>query len=131
MQERRIDSRLLCADLVETVWQDASGRQQRHMANLEDISLSGICLQAETQVPAGTSISMCYGDGELVGTVRYCVFRDCGYFLGIEFEEGCRWSTQHFRPQHLVDPRELVEQAMRRHLANFDACNSDLPASAQ
>lgn len=131
MQERRTDSRLLCADLVETSWQDASGRQQRHVANLEDISLCGICLQAETQVATGTRISMCYGDGELVGTVRYCVFRDRGYFLGIEFEEGCRWSTQHFRPQHLIDPRELVEQAMRRHLANFDAGNRDLPASVQ
>lgn len=131
MQERRVDSRLLCADLVETIWQDASGHPQRHTANLEDISLCGICLQAETHVPTGTRISMCYGDGELIGTVRYCVFRDSGYFLGIEFQEGCRWSTQHFRPQHLVDPRELVEQAMRRHLANFDVRNGELPASAQ
>lgn len=131
MQERRIDSRLLCADLVETIWMDATGRPQRQVANLEDISLCGICLQTETQVATGTRITMSYGDGELIGTVRYCVLRDGGYFLGIQFEEGCRWSTQHFRPQHLVDPRELVEQAVRRHLAHPQARATNLPAPAQ
>jgi hypothetical protein len=43
------------------------------------------------------------------------VFRDGGYFLGIQLEDGCRWSTKHFRPQHLVDPRRLVELALARY----------------
>lgn len=115
MQERRTDTRLLCAELVEVIWKDRSGLQQRRVANLEDISLTGICLQVENPMLAGTAVVMRYGDGELVGVVRYCTFRDDGYFLGIQFEEGCRWSTRHFRPEHLVDPRELVEQAMLRH----------------
>jgi len=115
MDERRTDTRLLCAELVELAWEDDSGRKRRRVANLEDISLSGICLQVEAAIPAGTAIRMSYGDGELVGMVRYCVFRDIGYFLGIELEEGCRWSTKHFKPQHLLDPRELVDRAMLRH----------------
>ncbi|MGA8028298.1 MAG: hypothetical protein WB992_14235 [Bryobacteraceae bacterium] len=115
MQERRTDTRLLCAELVEVTWKDKSGRQQRRVANLEDISLEGICLQVENPMLAETAVTMRYGDGELVGVVRYCSFRDDAYFLGIQFGEGCRWSTQHFRPQHLLDPRELVEQAMSRH----------------
>ncbi|MBV9613076.1 MAG: hypothetical protein JO091_11425 [Acidobacteriaceae bacterium] len=115
MDERRTDTRLLCAELVEVIWQDDAGRKRRRVANLEDISLSGICLQVEKAISPGTSIRMSYGDGELVGTVRYCVFRDIGYFLGIQLEDGCRWSTRHFKPQHLLDPRELVDRAMSRH----------------
>lgn len=115
MEERRTDPRLLCAELVEVSWKDASGRQRRRVANLEDISLTGICLQLESRLPKGALLSMHYGDGELVGTVRYCVFRDNAYFVGIRFEEGCRWSTRHFRPQHLLDPRELVDRVLRRH----------------
>jgi hypothetical protein len=118
MDERRTDPRLLCAELVEVSWKDASGRQRRRVANLEDISLTGICLQMESRLPEGALLSMNYGDGELVGTVRYCVFRDNAYFVGIRFEEGCRWSTKHFRPQHLLDPRELVDRVLRRHEAS-------------
>lgn len=114
-QERRTDNRLLCAELVEGIWIDQRGVQRRRVANLEDISISGVCLQVESAVLPGTHIAVNYGDGQLVGTVRYCVFRDGGYFLGIQLEDGCRWSTKHFRPQHLVDPRRLVELALARY----------------
>ena len=48
------------------------------------------------------------------GKVKYCVFREIGYFLGIEFEAGSRWSRNDFRPQHLLDPRRLVNRAANR-----------------
>jgi hypothetical protein len=118
IEDRRTDPRLLCADLVEVVWTDTSGRQRRRVANLEDISLTGICLQMESLLPEGTLLSMHYGDGQLVGTVRYCAYRDSAYFLGIRLEEGCRWSTRHFRPQHLLDPRALVQRAIQRYESN-------------
>ncbi len=72
-------------------------------------------MQIECAVLPGTHIAVHYGDGQLVGVVRYCMFRDGGHFLGIQLEDGCRWSTKHFVPQHLVDPRQLVELAMIRH----------------
>ena len=128
MKERRSDPRLLCAELVEVVWSDQSGRQRRRIANLEDISLTGICLQMEGRVPEGTLVTMHYGDGKLVGTVRYCVFRDAAYFLGIRFEEGCRWSTQHFIPQHLLDPRELMERALNRYETDPTSPARETPA---
>jgi hypothetical protein len=128
MKERRTDPRLLCAELVQVVWKDQSGQQRRRVANLEDISLTGICLQMESLVPEGTLLSMQYGDGQLVGTVRYCAFRDNAYFLGIRFEEGCRWSTRHFRPEHLLDPRELVDQAIQRYKSNSDPAPLQRPA---
>jgi hypothetical protein len=117
-QNRRDDNRLLCAEIVQLVWEDPSGRQRRSVANLEDISLSGLCLQVENPIPTGTPIAMEYGDGELVGTIRYCRFQEWGYFLGIELLDGCRWSSQHFRPQHLLDPSDLLDQAVMRHQAN-------------
>ena len=129
MDERRIDNRLLCAELVEVTWEDEAGRKRKRVANLEDISLTGICLQLEKAVPAGTEMRMSYGDGELVGIVRYCVYRDIGYFLGIQLEEGCRWSTQHFKPQHLLDPHELLNRAMHRHEAQkSENSNEPIPA---
>lgn len=115
MQERRTDTRLLCADLVNLIWTDGMNRQHRRVANLEDISLCGLCLCAEVPLSEGTEVRVHYGDGELVGVVRYCIFRQIGYVLGVEFSEGCRWSTQHFRPQHMIDPRQLVQEAMKRH----------------
>jgi hypothetical protein len=123
MQEKRADNRLLCAELVEVVWQPESGKQRRSIANLEDISLCGACVQIEREISPGTTIAINYGDGELLGTVRYCLYRELGYFLGIELNESSRWSSQHYKPQHLLDPLELVEQAVLRRTANqLDGC---------
>ena len=105
---------MLCADLVDVQWQDQVGRTRRGVANLEDISLSGACLQVERPVPLGTAFHISYPNGELSGTVKYCVFREIGYFLGIEFEPGSRWSQRQFRPQHLLDTRKLVTRAINR-----------------
>jgi ribulose bisphosphate carboxylase small subunit len=114
MKERRIDPRLLCAELVELVWTDQRGFQQRRIANLEDISLCGACVQVESPMPCGTAVSMHYGDGQLSGIVRYCLYQGIGYFLGVEFDEDSRWSPKHFKPQHLLDSRQLVKAAARR-----------------
>jgi len=116
--EKRIETRMLCADLVDVQWKDPNGRTRRGVANLEDISLSGACLQVERPVPPGTAFRITYPNGELTGKVKYCVFRDIGYFLGIEFEPGSRWSERHYRPQHLLDPRRLVTHAEDRPADN-------------
>ena len=114
MFDRRIEPRMLCADVVDVQWKDQNGRTRRGVANLEDISLSGACLQVERPVPLGTAFRISYPNGELAGKVKYCVFREIGYFLGIEFEPGSRWSQRHFRPQHLLDPRRLVGRVTNR-----------------
>lgn len=116
--DRRIEPRLLCADLVDVQWKDQTGRVRRSVANLEDISLSGACLQVDRPVPLGTPYRITYPKGVLLGKVKYCVFREIGYFLGIEFEVGSRWSRSDFRPQHLLDPRHLVNRATDRLAAN-------------
>lgn len=115
MVDRRFEPRMLCADLVDIQWKDPNGRLRRGVANLEDISLSGACLQVERPVALGSPLQINYPNGgELAGRVKYCVFREIGYFLGIEFDDGSRWSQRDFRPQHLLDPRRLVSRTINR-----------------
>jgi hypothetical protein len=119
MLDRRIEPRLLCSDLVDVEWTDKTERLRRCVANLEDISLSGACLQLDRPIPLGSPMRITYPKGELVGIVRYCVFREIGFFLGVEFEDGCRWTQRRFRPQHLLDPRKLVMRAVNRNTRNL------------
>src|SRR5882724_9024046 len=102
MQERRSEVRMLCADMVEVCWKDRTGRDWRVMALLEDISQSGACLQLETAVPQGTQIRLECPKKKLEGLVRYCVYREIGYFVGMEFDSSSRWSKKQFKPQHLL-----------------------------
>jgi hypothetical protein len=101
---------MLCADLVDVRWRDKGGQSKRLIANLEDISLSGACLQVDNAIPMGSLVRITYPKGEFSGVVRYCHFREIGYFVGIQFEPGCKWSSKDFRPLHLLDPRKLSKK---------------------
>jgi hypothetical protein len=111
MQERRTESRLLCAELVELLWKDPAGQTYRRLANLEDISSSGISLQADFAISSGSPVTIRYRERDLNGIVRYCLHREFGYFLGIRLESICNWSDERYRPEHLFDPAELLEKA--------------------
>ena len=99
---------MLCADLVNIQWTDDTGRTHRAIANLEDISLSGACLQLDHAIPLNTKLRISYPKGQMEGIVRYCVYREIGYFIGLQFHEGSGWSRKAFKPQHLFDPRRLT-----------------------
>jgi hypothetical protein len=105
MLDRRAEPRLLCADLVEIEWTDKNGDIRHCAANLEDISQSGLGLQVEQPVPLLTTVHIRHERGELVGKIKSCVLRHSGYLLGVEFEQGFRWSPGSFRPRHLMNPR--------------------------
>lgn len=113
MQDRRLQPRLLCADLVNLQWREEDGRTRRAVANLEDISLSGACLQLDQAIPLRTVVRISHPKGYLIGQVKYCVYREIGYFLGVEFEPGSSWSRKQFKPQHLFDPRRLANKPRR------------------
>jgi hypothetical protein len=108
----------MCAELVEAHWNDKAGRLPGDAANLEDISLSGACVQLETPVEKGTRITVNYGDGEMPATSALAWIETWAYFLGLQFENGCEWSTKRFRPQSMLDPRELVLRAAKRRRAD-------------
>jgi hypothetical protein len=114
MQDRRSEIRMMCADVIEASWRDRQGRRRRSTALLEDISRSGACLQLERPVPLGAMLALRCHSRELVGVVRYCVFREIGYFVGVEFGAGCEWSERQFKPQHLLNLQKLLEHKPRR-----------------
>jgi hypothetical protein len=114
MTERRADDRMLCAELVEIIWDNNSGREQRRVANLEDISPGGICLQTERAITVGASVVVRCRAGAFAGTVRYCLYRGLGYFLGVQFAQGVKWSRQEYKPEHLLDPHLSAVREPRR-----------------
>jgi hypothetical protein len=113
-QERRSEARMLCADMVEIRWKDRSGKQKKATALLEDIASSGACLQMEAPVPLGVEISWDSPKQFFSGYVRYCVYREIGYFLGVEFSRATKWSKQTYTPQHLLDLEKLVASSKRQ-----------------
>jgi hypothetical protein len=105
--ERRSQVRLLCSELVFVEWETAPGSHSESRAILEDISPSGACLQLEAPVSKGARITIHVPQVVLAGRVCYCVFRDYGYFIGVQFDDGSKWSPARYKPQHLLDPRTL------------------------
>jgi hypothetical protein len=105
---------MLCADMVSAYWKDKAGRKRRATALLEDISASGACLQFESSVPLGVTLSWSCSHQQFAGEVRYCVYREIGYFVGVEFDPHSRWSKKGYRPQHLLDLQKLVRRAGER-----------------
>jgi hypothetical protein len=105
---------MLCADLVDVKWKDKQGRTRRAVANLEDISVSGACVQVDAPIPLQSNLRISYPKGELQGRVCYCIYREIGYFVGIQFEAGVQWSVFQYKPQHFLDPRQLVLKAVSR-----------------
>ncbi|HLK66439.1 MAG TPA: PilZ domain-containing protein [Bryobacteraceae bacterium] len=113
MAERRSEVRMLCADMVEVHWKENSGRRRRAVGLLEDISPSGACLQLESAVPLGVRIHWDCPNQEFIGQVQYCVYREIGYFVGVQFDSRSKWSKKAYCPQHLLDLRQLVARARK------------------
>ena len=68
MHNRRAETRMLCADLVDVQWKDKNGRTRRAIANLEDISLSGACLQVDAPIPIETTLRILLPEGGVAGS---------------------------------------------------------------
>lgn len=100
---------MLCADMVDVCWKERSGKKRQATGILEDISPSGACLQLETSVPLGVQIGWSSPKQEFTGRVRYCVYREIGYFVGVEFNPTSKWSKQAYKPQHLLDLKKLID----------------------
>lgn len=99
---------MLCADMVHVRWETGGPDGGAATALLEDISPSGACLQLDVAVPLGATVSWNSADHAFTGKARYCVYREIGYFVGVEFEPGSKWSQQTFEPQHLLDLKKLM-----------------------
>jgi len=99
----------MCADMLEVRWRESSTAKWRHgTALLEDISAGGACLQLEVAVPVGAELRWECPNHRFSGRVKYCTYRDIGYFAGVEFEAGTGWSSQSYTPRHLLDLKRLL-----------------------
>jgi hypothetical protein len=83
----------------------------RTSAILEDLSPAGACIQFECPIPVGCRIAIAHPKGELRGVVKYCVFRDIGYYAGLEFDESSMWSPERFLPEYRLDLEPLLAAA--------------------
>lgn len=117
MTERRFENRFACADLVRVDWLEAgrdtlpSGSFCSTEGVLEDISRVGACVQVEIEIPLGSTIIIRLGREQFCGSVCYCVFRDYGYFVGVNFNDESAWSSAAGRPAHLTDLTRIASQA--------------------
>lgn len=105
--ERRATVRMMCSELVLVQWEDPPGNGCTATGILEDISGTGACVQLEVPVSEGARLSIRPPGVSLRGTVRYCVFREAGYFVGLRFDDDCKLAVSEYRPQHLIDPLAL------------------------
>src|SRR5580704_12282541 len=103
MSERRSEPRYMCSELVTIVTRGAGGPPAEAVANLEDISPSGACLQLEDAIQVGTDIEIVCSQCRLKGKVRYCRFVEIGYDVGVELEPRAAWDRRRFEPDHLLD----------------------------
>src|SRR5262249_2884145 len=108
------ESRMMCAELVDVYWKGKNGRERKSSAILEDISLRGACLQFDAPLPLKTVLRIAHRKGELQGTVCYCVFREIGYFVGLEFGPETKWVRSQYQPEHMLDLRKLVMESAKK-----------------
>jgi hypothetical protein len=105
--ERRAEKRLWCSDLVHVWWKDSARWKKKGLAVLEDISPSGACVQLELPLPCGARVRIKHQEWKVEGEVRYCMYRDEGYFLGVRLDDDARWSESAFKPKHMIDPTRV------------------------
>ena len=109
MNERLMERRILCADLVEVGWRDQTGQQHAAIANLEEISTQCATLTLEAALSVGTTVQIRCLRGTFTGAVSYCHDEpDFGCIAGIEFVGGTRWDMRKYRPRHLLDPLSVA-----------------------
>jgi len=108
MTRRSDDERILCAELLTIHWMDEDGAIRSEAASLEDISSSGACIHLEHTIPIDTQVLIEHSAGCYPAKVKYCVYQEIGYFLGVGFDEGYRWSKADFWPSHLLEMGEQL-----------------------
>jgi len=102
----------LCSELVKIVTPGADGPPAEAVANLEDISPSGACVQLDEAIRVGTDIEIVCSACTLKGKVRYCRFVEIGYEVGVELDPQAAWDRQQFEPDHLLDiPVKRIKEA--------------------
>lgn len=105
--ERRSEQRFWCSDLVQVHVKEGGRWKRVGVGVLEDISHSGACVQLELPLRQGSTIRLKHPQWKAEGEIRYCLYREIGYFVGLQFAEQWKWTEAKFKPKHLLDPRTI------------------------
>jgi hypothetical protein len=101
----RGEDRELCADLVKVQWKHDTGATRSEWAVLEDISPSGACFEMEQPIPLETIVTLEFTGDRCHASIKYCNYERTNYLIGVQFEQGYRWSRRKFKPEHLIQFR--------------------------
>ena len=100
---------MLCSEIVNVHLQAEAGRDRILKANLEEIWSAGANLWTDVRIPRFTSLWFLGGSFELRGeVVAQRMLRGIGYLIEMQFQSGCTWSEQKYRPKHLFNPLVLL-----------------------
>jgi|ERR1035441_2472437 hypothetical protein len=102
MAQKRSEPRYMCADLVNILIHHEDRTVQEAMANLEDISRSGACVQLEAAVRVGADIEIVCAACRFKGKVRNCRYAETGFDVGVAFDTPGAWDVSRYEPAHLL-----------------------------
>jgi len=98
--------------MVDVCWKDQVGRTRKATAfsrifNIRRLPANGNGGAAGGGDPLGISPAGIYR------RVRYCVYREIGYFVGVQFGPDTKWSEKTYRPEHLLDLQQLINRGKK------------------
>jgi hypothetical protein len=100
---------MLCSEILNLRLQsrDDGGRELK--VNLEEIWASGALFLTDVPIRPLTSLWFAAGGCEFRGQVTARkLLRGLGYFIEMQFQPGCTWSEEKYRPKHLFNPLVLL-----------------------
>ena len=108
MAEKRGEPRYMCSELVNILIRHEDQTVQEAIANLEDISPSGACVQLDEAVRLDADIEIVCSACRFKGKVRHCRFAGSLYAVGVAFDDPAAWDASRYEPAHLL----LVETGL-------------------
>jgi len=102
MAQKRSEPRYMCAELVNILICHEDQTVEEAIANLEDISPSGACVQLEKAVRLGADIEIVCSTCRFKGKVRNCRYAGDGYDVGVAFDHPRAWDPSRYEPAHLL-----------------------------
>ena len=116
MTEKRGEPRYMCSELVKILIRYDDQTVREAIANLEDISRSGACVQLDEAVRLGVDIEIACSTCRFKGKVSNCRFAGSLYDVGVTFDEPDTWDASRYEPAHLL----LVETGLASVEAEAD-----------
>ncbi len=87
-------------------------------ANLEQISEHNLVILADEELADGSSVTVLCKSHELNGVVEYAEYDEVlGNFIHVRLHSDSEWSTDYFRPEHLLLMARVLEQRVHQTAA--------------